>query len=276
MTETMWTARSRRHDAPDTATALQALAELGSGPQRARLREEIIAAWLPIAHRMSRRYRTSGESPADLRQVAAVGLVKAVDGFDPARGYPFQSYAIPTISGELRRHVRDRVWSVHIPRVDQELRAQVRTVQSQLQSAGTQSPSEAQIAATAGLTLSEVRVGLRADGVHHTLSLEYATDTGAGHTVSETLGSVDPALGQAEARAVLRPLLAGLPEQEKTILFWVYFEHRTQREIAAHLQISQMQVSRILRRIHGHLRHELGAAVEPAPAADTPTRSVLR
>jgi len=118
-------ARRAHPDAPDTRTGFRLLVTLPDGPQRERVRDEVLRAWLPMAYRIAGSFRDKGESLEDLRQVAALGLVKAIRRFDPARG-PFEPFAIPTIRGELRRHFRDRMWDVRVPRRVQDLRNKVR------------------------------------------------------------------------------------------------------------------------------------------------------
>ncbi|RLU87561.1 B/F/G family RNA polymerase sigma-70 factor [Streptomyces griseocarneus] len=252
--------RQRRHvrDAPDTTEAFTLLAALPHGAERDRLRQDVIAAWLPMAERISLRFRTSGESLADLRQVAALGLVNAVDRYDPRLGHAFETFAVPTITGELKRHIRDHAWSVHIPRRDQELRTAVRTAQSALGHRGaTDPPTPAELAAVSGLTEEEVRRGLAAEGVHHTLSLDHPVLGADDLPLAETLGCADRALDLVVDRQALTPLLKALPEREKYVLYWRFFGNLTQKQIGARLGVSQMQISRILSRTCARLRREL-------------------
>ncbi|MEU2513486.1 sigma-70 family RNA polymerase sigma factor [Streptomyces syringium] len=249
-------------DAPDTAALFLRMAALPDGPERDLLRQEVIAAWLPMAERISRRFRASGESPADLRQVAALALVNAVDRFDPELGFAFESFAVPTINGELKRHVRDHVWSLRIPRRDQELRSAVRSAQGRLEQRGAGGRfTLAELAVEAGLTEEEVRRGLDADGVHRTLSLDQPS-AGLGELpLADTLGRADRTLDLVIDRQSLRPLLDALPEREKTVLYWRFFAGLTQKQIGARLGVSQMQISRILSRTCARLREQLLAPV---------------
>ena len=124
------TNRTKPHphdDAPDTAAAFERLAVLHDGPERQALRDELVRLWLPMAERIAVRFRGRGESLEDLYQVAALGLVKAVDHFDPARGRAFEAYAVPTVTGEIKRHFRDHMWTLHVPRRVQDLRNRVRS-----------------------------------------------------------------------------------------------------------------------------------------------------
>ena len=147
-------------DAPDTASNFVRLAELPHGPERDALRDELTRAWLPMAHRIAGRFRNRGESLEDLRQVAALGLVKAIDRYEPGRG-AFESYAVPTITGEIKRHFRDRMWALRVPRRVQELRNKVRIARRELTESGSgATASVADIAAHTGLTEDEVNAGL--------------------------------------------------------------------------------------------------------------------
>ncbi|MFG2180934.1 sigma-70 family RNA polymerase sigma factor [Streptomyces abikoensis] len=261
MAETEHPPRGRRPDAPGTADAFRRLATLPDGPERDRLRHDVIAAWLPMAERVSLRFRKCGESPADLRQVAALALVHAVDRYDPGLGYAFESFAIPTISGELKRHVRDHVWSLHIPRRDQELRAAVRAARARLEQRGASSAvTPAELAAETGLSEEEVLRGLDADGVHQTLSLDHSVAGADDLPLADTLGLADQALDLIVDRQSLRPLLDALPERERYVLYWRFFGNLTQKQIGARLGVSQMQISRILSRTCDRLRRQLLAA----------------
>ncbi|GAA0472555.1 SigB/SigF/SigG family RNA polymerase sigma factor [Streptomyces stramineus] len=265
------THRRRTREAPDTADAFRRLASLPDGPERARLRQEVIAAWLPMAERISLRFRSSGESPADLRQVAALGLVNAVDRYDPELGYAFETFAVPTINGELKRHIRDHAWSVHIPRRDQELRIAVRSAQVALGRRGDHTRSSpAELAAESGLSEEEVRRGLAAEGVHHTLSLDHPVLGADGLPLADTLGSADGALELVVDRQSLRPLLSALPERERYVLYWRFFGNLTQKQIGARLGVSQMQISRILSRTCARLRRELLGPAGPPGRTPTP------
>ncbi|CAM5454696.1 RNA polymerase sigma factor RpoD [Streptomyces griseoloalbus] len=150
-------------DAPETARAFERLAGLPDGPERRRLRDELVTAWLPMAERIAVRFRGRGEALEDLYQVAALGLVKAVDHYDPARGNAFEAYAVPTVTGEIKRHFRDHMWTLHVPRRVQDLRNRVRTAAKELaQTAPGRAPTVAEIAAHTRLTEDEVRTGMEA------------------------------------------------------------------------------------------------------------------
>src|SRR5690606_27025977 len=155
------TAKHHPHDdAPDTADAFRRLAALPEGPERDALRDEIVEAWLPMADRLAGRFRSRGENFDDLRQVAALGLVKAVDRYEPGLGNAFESYAVPTITGEIKRHFRDRMWTLHVPRRVQELRNRVRYASQDLsQTIPGRRPTVAEIAESAHLSEEDVRTG---------------------------------------------------------------------------------------------------------------------
>ncbi|MFE8976170.1 RNA polymerase sigma factor SigF [Streptomyces cyaneofuscatus] len=235
-------------DVPPSDTAFQRLSALPPGPEREALRDETICTWLPMAHRLAARFRNRGESMDDLRQVAAMGLVKAVDRYDPARGKAFETFAVPTVTGELKRHFRDHTWDVHVPRRVQDLRNQVRTARRDLaQRLGGRAPTCAEIAAEAGLSEEDVLLGLEALESYSALSLD-AEPAGAdgGITLADRLGSCDPALDVAVDREAAKPGLRMLPERERTILYLRYFRDMTQVGIAERLGISQMHVSRLI------------------------------
>ncbi|MBM9623196.1 SigB/SigF/SigG family RNA polymerase sigma factor [Streptomyces zhihengii] len=251
----------RKHshsDAPDTAAAFRRLAELDDGPDRRELRQAVVAAWLPMADRIAGRFRNRGESLEDLRQVAALGLVKAVDRYDPERG-AFESFAVPTVVGEVKRHFRDHMWALHVPRRVQDLRNRVRTARRDLVSTTSgRSPTVAEVAAEAGLSEEDTLVGLDALESFSALSLD-AELPGAddGYSLGDTLGSSDPAIDVLVDREAVKPGLRRLPEREQTILYMRFFRDMTQSSIARSLGISQMHVSRLISRSCDRLRDEV-------------------
>ncbi|MDL5199287.1 SigB/SigF/SigG family RNA polymerase sigma factor [Streptomyces sp. ALI-76-A] len=234
-------------DAPDTARDFARLAALSEGPERDAVRDELVEAWLPMAHRIASRFRDRGETMQDLRQVAALGLVKAVDRFDPERG-AFESYAVPTITGEIKRHFRDRMWALKVPRRVQELRSTVRNARRELtQSPGSPEPSTAEIAAHTGLSEDQVSDGLEALDSFSTLSLDAEQVPGDnGFSLADTLGATDTAFDTVVDREAVKHGLLRLPERERAILYMRFFEDMTQSRIADRLGISQMHVSRLI------------------------------
>jgi RNA polymerase sigma-B factor len=245
-------------DAPDTADSFRRLAGLPPGPERDTLRGQIVEAWLPMADRLAGRFRSRGESFEDLRQVAALGLVKAVDRFDPERG-AFESYAVPTITGEVKRHFRDHMWTLHVPRRVQDLRNRVRFASQDLaQTIPGRRPTVAEIAAHASMSEEDVLVGLEALESFTALSLDAELPGSEdGYSLADALGSSDPALDTVVDRESVRPRLAALPERERAILYMRFFGDMTQSRIAEQLGISQMHVSRLISRCCGRLREQI-------------------
>ena len=256
-TSTSASGRRTHDDAPVTADLFARLAELEDGPERETVRDELVTAWLPMAHRIAGRFRDRGESVEDLRQVAALGLVKAIDRFDPSRG-AFESYAVPTITGEVKRHFRDRMWALRVPRRVQELRNRVRVARRELtQMPGSPEPTAADIAAHTGLTEEEVAAGMEALESFSTLSLDAELSAGDdGYSLADTLGAADTSYDTVIDRESAKEGLRRLPERERAILYMRFFEDMTQSRIADCLGISQMHVSRLISRSCARVRDE--------------------
>jgi RNA polymerase sigma-B factor len=243
--------RTKQHphdDAPDTAAAFERLAALPDGPERQALRDELVQAWLPMANRIAIRYRGRGECVEDLCQVAALGLVKAVDRYDTGRGHAFESYAIPTITGEIKRHFRDHMWVLHVPRRVQDLRNRVRSAAKDLsQTTPGRRPTVAEIAEYARMSEDDVRIGLEALDSFTALSLDAELPgSDDGYALGDALGEPDAGFDLVIDRESVKPCLEALPERERTILYLRYFGGMTQSRIAQQLGISQMHVSRLL------------------------------
>ncbi|MEV8565409.1 SigB/SigF/SigG family RNA polymerase sigma factor [Streptomyces sp. NPDC051322] len=258
-------APSRRphDDSPDTSAAFKRLATLPCGPERDAVREELVRAWLPMAERIASRFRNRGEFLEDLRQVAALGLVKAVDGYDVERG-AFESYAVPTITGEIKRHFRDRMWTLHVPRRVQDLRNTVRAARKELQASGSREPTIEQIAAHTGLSQDDVRSGLEALDSFTALSLDAELlGTDGGFSFSDTVGAPDAAFDVILAREAVKPALRRLPEREQKVLYLRFFRGMTQSQIGAELGLSQMHISRLISRTCARIREQ--ALRERAP-----------
>jgi len=246
---------------PDSAAELlQAMAALPARhPARGALREKAIEAWLPLAHHLAHRYSGRGEPTDDLVQTAAIGLIKAVDKFDPSRGVDFAGYAIPTIIGELKRHFRDRTWDIRVPRRLQELRLSISEANSALLQSLGRSPTVADIAAHLNLTEEVVLEGLEGARAYNAVSL--STPTGDGERATELgdmLGTDDGEYELAELRVALGPALASLDEREQRILTLRFYGNLTQSQIAEQIGVSQMHVSRLLARALTKLRGQLG------------------
>ncbi|MCF1649841.1 MULTISPECIES: RNA polymerase sigma factor SigF [Streptomyces] len=253
-------ARQHSHDdAPDTAEAFRRLSSMRVGPERDALRDEIVEAWLPMADRLAGRFRNRGENVEDLRQVAALGLVKAVSRYDPERGNAFESYAVPTITGEIKRHFRDHMWTLHVPRRVQDLRNRVRVAGQELsQTVSGRQPTVAELAEHANMSEEDVRAGLEALESFTALSLDAELPGSEdGYSLSDALGSTDPALDTVVDREAVKDRLAALPERERAILHMRFFGDMTQSRIAEELGISQMHVSRLISRCCGRVREQV-------------------
>ena len=220
------------------------------------LREELVRAHLGLAEYLARRFSNRGEPLDDLIQVASVGLLKAVDRFDPERGLEFSTYATPTIVGELKRHFRDKGWAVRVPRRVQELHLRLGKIVSSLSQDLGRSPTIAEIAERAQVSEEEVLEAMEAGHAYRFASLDSPTgaeEEGA-QLLSDQLGEEDERMLDVEHRVALSPLVATLPRRERTILHLRFFEGMTQSEIAERLGISQMHVSRLLARSLSDLR----------------------
>jgi RNA polymerase sigma-B factor len=224
------------------------------------LRQQVVAAWMPMADRLAGRFRNRGEAVEDLKQVAALGLVKAVDRYDPDRGTAFASFAVPTVVGEIKRHFRDHLWGLHVPRRVQELRNRVRSARNDLM--GTidgRGPSVAEIAEHTGLSQEEVLLGLEAIDSFATMSLDAELPGSDGFALLDTLGDADPGMDAVVDREAVKPRLRQLPERERKILRLRFFDDMTQSQIADIMGISQMHVSRLISRTCARLRAEIMA-----------------
>jgi RNA polymerase sigma-B factor len=219
------------------------------------LRDELVAAHLGLAEYLARRFANRGEPLDDLVQVASLGLLKAVDRFDPTRGVEFSTYATHTVVGELKRHFRDKGWAIRAPRRMQELYLRLGKVVASLGQELGRSPTIAELASETQVSEEEVLEALEAGQAYRFASLDApSTGNGEGDTLASRLGAEDPGLIDAERRATLSPLLSKLPPREQMILHLRFFEGLTQSEIAVRLGISQMHVSRLLARSVAQLR----------------------
>jgi RNA polymerase sigma-B factor len=222
------------------------------------LRERVIRLSLPFAQRLARRFHGLGEPIGDLNQVAALGLLKAVDRYDASLATDFATYATPTIVGELKRHFRDRGWSVRVPRRLQELRLEINRVRDELSHQLGGSPTVAGLAALLDVDEEAVIEAMVAAGGYRATSLFAPIGRHEqAQTLADRLGCEDRDYETVETREALRPLLAELPEREQRIIAMRFFGNMTQAQIAERLGISQMQVSRLLTRTLSRLREEL-------------------
>ncbi len=229
-----------------------------------RARDTLVRRFLPLAHKLARRYVRSSEPYEDLAQVASLALVKAVDRFDPDHGSSFPAFAIPTIMGELKRYFRDCGWAVHVSRGAQERAMAVEEANDRLTHAHGRPPTVAQLASHLELTDEEVLDGLQAAQAYETVSFEAprGSDEGTGAlTVGETMGTADGRYELIEDDAAVVGGLRHLSERERRILHLRFVEDMTQSEIAAAIGVSQMQVSRLLRRSIARVREHATAEV---------------
>jgi RNA polymerase sigma-B factor len=221
------------------------------------LRERLVQAHTKLAAYLARKFAFRGEPIEDLVQVAHVGLILAVDRFDPERGVKFVSYATEVMVGEIKRHFRDRSWSVHVPRRLRERNHALMQVVDRLSAQLGRSPTLAEIAEAGGVSFEDAVEALEVGRAYNPVSLDTDQATAGGEEVAahvETIGTEDPELGRLETRSTLQAALAVLPEREQTILRLRYVEEKSQADIAGQLGISQMHVSRIQRAALDRLR----------------------
>ncbi len=223
-------------------------------PQRAETRNRLTTLHLPLAEHLARRFAGRGEPYEDLVQVATIGLIKAIDRYDPNRGAEFSTYATPTILGEIKRWFRDKGWAIRVPRRLQELRLSISSATTELVQQHGRSPTVAELAAATRSSEDDVLEALETATAYSTVSLD-STDAGDnGPSTIETLGHDDEALEGVENRETLSRLLGLLPERERRIVTLRFFRGMTQSQIAAEVGISQMHVSRLLARALVQLR----------------------
>ena len=222
-------------------------------------REQLVHRYLPLVRRLASRYRHSAESQEDLEQVACVGLIKAIDRYDPNLG-SFARYAVPNVIGELKRHFRDKGWGMRVPRSMQERFLQVNEAVSVLSGELGRSPAPKDVAAHTGLSVEDVLEALEASAAYSPAALDgpYTGGEDGDRTLGESLGAEDPGYELVELNDAVSPAFRALPEREQTILKLRFVDDLTQSEIAEHVGVSQMHVSRLLKRS----LDRLGAAAE--------------
>lgn len=234
-------------------------------PERQRMRDTLISGYLRVAEHIARRFADRGEPLDDLMQVAAVGLINAVDRFEPSRGSHFLSYAVPTITGELRRHFRDHGWSTRVPRRLKDLALAVKNAQGELSQQLGRAARPSEIANQLEIPTSKVIEALHAAEAYKSSSLDEMLSCGdTTASCVDFIGDVDPQLYLIDDREALRPLLAELAPRERTILALRFFHELTQTQIANRVGISQMHVSRVLRQTLALLRQRM-ASVHGSP-----------
>jgi RNA polymerase sigma-B factor len=254
-------ASSREEQARELWALLESMP--ATHPARLDARNRLVDLHMPLARHLAQRYRNRGESLDDLLQVAAVGLIKAVDRFEPSRGLAFSTFAMPTILGEIKRHFRDKTWMVRLPRSLQELRGRLNTAREELGQQLGRSPTVAELAEFMGLTEDAVLEGLEAANAYAAVSIDTPDDgdSTVGAAIERQLGITDEGLDLVERRQCVTPLLDSLPERDRQIIFLRFFREMTQVEIASELGISQMHVSRLLTRTLARLHRDLQDAV---------------
>jgi RNA polymerase sigma-B factor len=219
-------------------------------------RDELIHRCLPLARRLAARYQRANEPLDDLLQVASIGLIKAVDRFDPTRGSAFSSFAVPSILGELKRHFRDHGWAARVPRPVQERVLKVNGAVERLSRQNGRAPTPKEVAAAIGDSVEDVLYAMEAAAAYDSISLDtpLSSDGDGAATYADTVGELDGRLELVEYRSIVDATIRALPERERLVLAMRFEEDLTQSEIAARIGVSQMHVSRLIRRALTRLR----------------------
>jgi RNA polymerase sigma-B factor len=228
-------------------------------------REQLVIRHLSLARKLAMRYGRTQEPFDDLLQVASLGLLKAIDRFDPDRGIAFTSFAVPTILGELKRHFRDKGWAVHLPRGLQELVLRIQDADAKLGSVGGRSPTVDEIADYLNIEIEQVLEGLEAIAAHHATSMDQPIETNQDDGTStphDMVGTVDEGYALVDTSTSIAAAVKHLRRSDREVLALRYREDLKQSEIAERIGVSQMQVSRILRRATDQLRETVD--IEPA------------
>lgn len=238
------------------------------GRARQELLNQAIELNVPVARSIAHQFHNRGESSDDLDQVAYLGLVKAVNGFDPEKGDEFLAYAVPTITGEVKRYFRDAAWSVRPPRRIQDLQGEITPAVEELSQLLGRSPRSAEIAEHLGREEEEIVEALACGGCFTPTSIDDRGPGGDGYQVAERLGEDDRGFGRAEAVVTLQEACRQLKPRDRRILYLRFFKDWTQEQIAQELGVTQMQVSRLLARIMRNLRDSIEGTHTPASARE--------
>ena len=230
--------------------------------RRSEDRDWLVRRYLPLARHVAARYSGGGEPIDDLEQVASLGLVKAIDRFDPSRGVSFSSYAVPTIAGELRRHFRDHTWTLRVPRDIQELAVKVTRVEPALQLELGRAPTAAELAERLDCSIEGLLEARDAAGANRMSSLDAPVSSEDGGSLAELLGAADERLEHLERSMTVDAALEHLSERDRTILHLRFQEELTQAAIGERVGLSQMHVARLIRQALETLR----AAARPEDA----------
>jgi RNA polymerase sigma-B factor len=254
--------------ATDRAREDRALFERYLQTKDPRMRAELVERFLPLARQLARRYQRAEEPFDDLVQVASLGLVKAIDRFDPSRDVAFSSYAVPTILGEIKRHFRDRTWSVRVPRDLQELALRVERTVAEMTRDLHRQPSVAELAARVETSEEQVLEALQAAGAYNATSFDAPRGAEAepGETLADTVGGDEDGYDRAEERATIDQLMRSITPREREVLRLRFEEDLTQAEIGEIIGVSQMQVSRLIRQSVARLRLTAQTGAEPPRA----------
>jgi RNA polymerase sigma-B factor len=235
----------------------------------ARQRERIVTRCLQLADHVARHYDRRGENLEDLTQVARLGLMNAVNRFDPEKSSSFLAFAVPTMMGEVRRHFRDHGWSMHVPRRIRDRHGQITKATAQLTHDLGRAPTASELSDQLGLEREEVVESLIAAASYNVHSIDAPISGGDGNPrmLADTIGDDDLEFDHITDREAVRPLLAALPERDRTVLYLRFFASMTQSQIAERIGVSQMHVSRILEQTLTKLRDQLQTAGLEPPAA---------
>jgi RNA polymerase sigma-B factor len=233
-------------------------------------REALVRRFTPLTRSLARRYSRSSEPFEDLVQVALLGLLKAIDRYDPERGFSFQSFAVPTVLGEMRRYFRDSGWALHVPRGSQERALKLRTVHEQLMDERGHAPTVEELAEYLGCETEQVLDSLQVLNAYDTVSLDAPRPSAADEdaTFAESIGADDARYELVELDLTVASALQQISPRERAILRMRFVDELTQTQIATRVGVSQMQVSRLLRRSLDQLR-ELAESSQEAPAAES-------
>lgn len=245
-----------------TETLFRCLENCFTDDEAQSLRGQLITINMPVADSLARRYFGHGERDDDLKQVAYLGLTKAVAGFEPGRGKNFLAYAVPTVTGELKKHFRDRCWTVRPPRRIQDLQRQVTIAGEELNQELHRRPSVKEIAERLDVPVEHVTEAMSAQGCFTPASLETPLREDGATTFADMLRSEDEDFELAEGHLLLEPLVRSLSERDRQIVALRFFEDWTQEQIANRLGITQMQVSRLLTRLLAQLRERMTAPAD--------------
>jgi RNA polymerase sigma-B factor len=228
-------------------------------------RDELAEEMLPLARALAGRYAGRGEPIDDLVQVACIGIMKAIDGFDLSRDVRFSSYATPTVLGEIKRYFRDKTWAMRVPRGMQELQLEIARARDKLTADLGRSPTVQELAEAVSVPFEEVLLTIQSQDARRTRSLE--EPVGEDMTLADSVGGVDPELGRAEMRVLLDNAFEVLSDRDQEVLRLRFEQDLTQTEISRRIGVSQMQVSRLIRQSLARLRMDIERAQHREDAA---------